>query len=257
MTLMPIPGAMTPRASAQRAQGEPRTTDTGSRFRDLLAGTNGGSREQANKGDPDSPANLAAPSAQMFNEHGFFARSDAPSPDDGSAVATAVAAPDSGAPVAERGAERPQPAAMADAGARPRAEGSQEPGDAREPPSRTTTIRVERDLPHSRPAPRVVAGTATPNEAAAPNEAEPEAMGVAREGVRRVRLPDASRAASVNVQVRLEPTGDALNLSARTDKLTREQRERLRAGIARLLAEHGFAAGEIRLNGEPAPPPRR
>lgn len=54
-------------------------------------------------------------------------------------------------------------------------------------------------------------------------------------------------------QVTVQAAEQGISLFARVERLSREERSRLRAEIAGLLARHGFAASEIRLNGEAGP----
>lgn len=53
-----------------------------------------------------------------------------------------------------------------------------------------------------------------------------------------------------NTQLIVQAAEGGISLSARIDKLSRDERERLRDEIIELLGRHGFAAGEIRLNGQ-------
>jgi hypothetical protein len=47
-----------------------------------------------------------------------------------------------------------------------------------------------------------------------------------------------------------------ISLVARADKLSREERDRLRVEIGELLARHGLAAADIMLNGAAWPAPQ-
>jgi hypothetical protein len=61
------------------------------------------------------------------------------------------------------------------------------------------------------------------------------------------------QAGAINAQVSVQAAEQGISLVARVEKLTREQKMRLRAEIAGLLARHGYSAAEIRLNGETGP----
>lgn len=69
------------------------------------------------------------------------------------------------------------------------------------------------------------------------------------------RLPDESSpdSSSTIAQLMVEAVEHGLRLVARAERLTREQRLRLRTEIVHLLASHGLSAEEVRLNGEPIP----
>lgn len=66
---------------------------------------------------------------------------------------------------------------------------------------------------------------------------------------RTARDTAASGGATLNAQLRLAPAGEQLAVSARVDRLTSEERARLRGEIQRLLAQYGISASEIVLNG--------
>ena len=54
---------------------------------------------------------------------------------------------------------------------------------------------------------------------------------------------------AAGLQLIAQAAEGSVNVSARVDRLSREERMRLRQGIEQVLASHGFPAGEIRLNG--------
>jgi hypothetical protein len=91
----------------------------------------------------------------------------------------------------------------------------------------------------------------------APRKAEP---GSSPQGLRRAaaRLVEAhlARGGSTAAQVSVQAAEAGLSLAVRADRLSREQRDRLRAEIGDLLARHGFTAAEIMLNGEAEPRPQ-
>jgi len=61
-------------------------------------------------------------------------------------------------------------------------------------------------------------------------------------------------AAAAQISVQLVEAG--ISVMARIDKLSREERDRLRGEIGELLARHGFGSAEIWLNGEAWPLPQ-
>lgn len=65
-----------------------------------------------------------------------------------------------------------------------------------------------------------------------------------------------AKGGSTAAQVSVQAVEGEISLVARADKLTREEREKLRIEIGELLARHGLAAAEIMINGE-APPSLR
>jgi hypothetical protein len=71
--------------------------------------------------------------------------------------------------------------------------------------------------------------------------------------LRRPQVGAPSDSNSTVAQLLVEAAEHGLRLIARAEKLSREQRLRLRGEIEQLLAHHGLSAEEIRLNGEPIP----
>jgi hypothetical protein len=86
-----------------------------------------------------------------------------------------------------------------------------------------------------------------------------EAWETAPVGVESSAAPETDTAGSTaETQLLVQAAEGEVNLFARVERLSREERARLTGAIEQLLASHGFAAGEIRLSGpaEPVRPPR-
>jgi hypothetical protein len=65
-----------------------------------------------------------------------------------------------------------------------------------------------------------------------------------------------ARTASAPAQVSVQAAEGGISLVARADRLSREERDRLRVEIVELLARHGFAIADMTLNGEAWPLPQ-
>jgi hypothetical protein len=65
----------------------------------------------------------------------------------------------------------------------------------------------------------------------------------------------AARAGAAAAQVSVQAVEGGISVAARADRLSREERDRLREEIGALLASHGFAGAQIWLNGEAWPLP--
>jgi hypothetical protein len=63
----------------------------------------------------------------------------------------------------------------------------------------------------------------------------------------------AAKAGSAAAQVSVQAVESGINVMARVDRLSREERNRLRGQIGELLSRHGFGGAEIWLNGEAWP----
>ena len=66
----------------------------------------------------------------------------------------------------------------------------------------------------------------------------------------------AAKAGAAAAQVSVQAVEGGISVMARVDRLSREERDRLRIEIGELLARHGFGSAEILLNGEAWPLPQ-
>jgi hypothetical protein len=113
--------------------------------------------------------------------------------------------------------------------------------------------------PEAQPMRKVasVPGPGLSPPSAVARKAEP---GSSRQGLRpaaaRLVQEHLARGGSAAAQVSVQAVEAGLSLAVRADRLSREQRERLRVEIGDLLARHGFTAAEIMLNGEAEPRPQ-
>jgi hypothetical protein len=169
-------------------------------------------------------------------------------------VAAAGAEPAPAHEIAKLGA-----GASIDAGAAPVTAGST-PGDAVQAgpvhgvPARVPAAQVAmRSVPV---APRFAALPAPPlaleGQASIAAKAEPDAARAQRSAPPQLKalLQDYLRErGSSNAQINVQAGEEGLSVVARLDKLSREERVRLRSGIVDLLARHGMAAAHIWLNG--------
>ena len=208
---------------------------------------------------PHDPGARKRPAAEMFNEHGFM---DGP-------VRTGVGPVDKSERSSSHRASVGQAAAAATSApahdATPAAVGAAaEPWTASMPPaSRVAQAAVA--IHSASVAAREGAAsfrTWTPVvEAAQPKvaDADPHVDEVQAETPERL-LEDVEEylrgGSAVDAQLSLEAGEEGLRLLARVGRLGREDRERLRGDIARLLTSHGYAAAEIRLNGDRGSPRR-
>lgn len=263
---MPVdPGA----AQRQQAEAPGEAADAGTSFADLLAAmlAPGGPevRLQESASEPAEAIFERLDAAEMFNETGLF-RGAAPLPSAGpdriAAIAEAAAAAAGRAaapaldPKAEPGASlspsageaAPVPGvAIAAAGRIAASGGAVLPG--------ATASRAA--LPASLP-PR---GQGVPTSAAASPipEAAGEAVSPGRTAPRTATLVAqivAAKAGAAAAQVSAQAVEGGINVTARVDRLSREERDRLREEIGALLASHGFAGAQIWLNGEAWPLPQ-
>jgi hypothetical protein len=104
-------------------------------------------------------------------------------------------------------------------------------------------------------------GQAVAGPASAPQSAafEPEAASVGKVSPRSAAMVArllAARAGAAAAQVSVQAVESGISVMARVDRLSREERDRLRGQIGELLARHGFAGAEILLNGEAWPQPQ-
>lgn len=107
------------------------------------------------------------------------------------------------------------------------------------------TLDVQPVAVSANPAP----GTAVGLEAANGGRVSPRASAMV------VQLL-AARTGAAAAQVSVQAVEGGISVAARVDRLSREERDRLRSEIGELLARHGFANAEIVLNGEAWPLPQ-
>ena len=93
------------------------------------------------------------------------------------------------------------------------------------------------------------AGAEAGGEAAAPGRVPPRTATMVAQLL-------AARAGAAAAQVSVQAVEGGISVTARADKLSREERDRLREEIGALLASHGFGGAQIWLNGEAWPLPR-
>jgi hypothetical protein len=86
---------------------------------------------------------------------------------------------------------------------------------------------------------------------------EPAGCGqVSRRAATMVAQLVAAKVGAAAVQVTVQAVEGGISVTARVDKLSREERDRLRGEIGELLARHGFGVAQIWLNGEAWPLPQ-
>jgi hypothetical protein len=263
-------------AQRQLIEDSSEITDSGPSFADLLAA-------MLAPGAPAVPPQSAASApaeavferldaAEVFNETGLF-RGAAPLPSSagtevaaaGEAVQAAATQTSAAAPV-----RAPVPNAQAElqvalsppAGETLPASGAAitaadqiaaDPGSAA-----TTPIPISGAAYPAMPAlhgqPVAAAGTASPGAEAGP---EPAGSGpVSPRATAMVAQLVAAKAGATAAQVSVQAVEGGLSVVARVDKLSREERDRLRTEIGELLAGHGFGVAQIWLNGEAWPSPQ-
>lgn len=254
-------GPRTPRS----ADGEPNRSGEGNSFEELFQAM------LAPGAQPDSAAPKASEAvferldaAEMFNETGLF-RGAAPLMAEGASGASEAADPR--VPGADH---RPQISAEA------AAQVSLEPPPVAGPAPADTTPgipataaqqialaggSVPADMPTSREGLRTalsLRGLPPPPSSLRTAGADGEATIAGRKSQAAAALVQAFLAKSsstASVQVSVRVVDGELSLVARADKLSREERDKLRIEIGALLARRGFAAGEIMVNGEALPAP--
>jgi hypothetical protein len=261
---MPIdPGAA--QRQLTEAPGEP-AADSGTSFADLLAAMLA----------PGAPAGQLQPpvaeeavferldAAEMFNETGLF-RGAAPLPALGAAPGDAAASP--AVPVATVAVRLNSDLQALPPGLDPAAHAAGVPasaaglaGTASGPVSGAAVAgakAAQGATPsiHGQP----VAVSATPAQAAAagPEAAGPGAGRVSPRTATALAQLLAARTGAAAAQVSVHAVEGGISVMARVDKLSREERDRLRAEIGELLALHGYAGADIILNGEAWPLPQR
>lgn len=271
-----IPGPVAPRVpvdpaahSPQKPDGDPGRPEEGLSFADLLQAMLAPGAAAAATPEPPAPETPGAvferfDAAQMFNETGLF-RGAAPLTDEG--VVGAREPPASGEP----------PRLEASAAAAPRNSLAPSPGTGPAAPEGQARAPAITDLQTGRAAGSVPASAAPASSNASraarslpgqpvaalqtPVRTAEAARGPAAAGRRSetaAMLVQAylARGGSAAAQVSVQAVEGGISLVARADKLSREERDKLRTEIGELLARHGLAAAEIMLNGEAGPSPK-
>jgi hypothetical protein len=259
-----MPGPAKPGQAGGLSEGEP--------FADMLAamlnnGQGGGFLGARQSGSDETVAAPVSQLAEMFNEHGLFvgavasgslASAPAPATETDPSPGESGTGPDR--PSGDRAPEDhvrhqlPPPAAeegFATTPGLPATSGSAGSGAHFAAGGRAARPQPVSMMHGAEPV-RTLAGPVRQPASFAPSE---PAQGAAPAGARQQRaarlVQDFLHAAgSTAAQVTLQAVEGEVSLSARIERLSREERSRLRAGIIELLGRHGFAAGEIRLNGE-------
>lgn len=255
------PGAA--RRQPNEADGDS-AADSGTSFADLLAGMLApgapGSDLQASGSEEAVFGRLDA--AEMFNETGLF-RGAAPLPSQGALPADLAVAPAvSTAPAAMSGLEADLQALAAGVdsaepvtGAVTTARGGAGTGGA---PASGTAAGGGAKASHGA-LPSIdgqAVAMAGPARSAA---AGPEAAAAGRVSARTSALVAqllAARTGAAAAQVSVQVADSAISVTARVDRLSREERDRLRSEIGELLARHGYSNADIVLNGEAWPLPQ-
>ncbi len=280
------PGPIAPRVpvdpgpqSLRMAEGEPGRSDERPSFADLLqAMLAPAAAPVATPGasDPETPAAVfeRLDAARVFNETGLF-RGAAPLAEQ--VAAEAGPPPDSGAPaLADTGAGRPlvhgapvrreisaeaalQLSLAPAPGTAPAAPEGEAPGQATAarqmdlaggslPPNATPMSREAiqgtrslRGQPVAAPQPQAETPEAARPSAAAGRRSETAAM---------LLQAHLAKGGSTAAQVSVQAVEGGVSLVARADKLSREERDKLRIEIGELLARHGLTAAQIMVNGE-------
>jgi hypothetical protein len=240
----PLPNARVPAAPEAPASVE----GAGGSFADLLAG-------MLLKGQPaaqDQRHEERPQAAEIFNEFGLLGaqgpshRAAALAADAGAAAAVQARAP--GAPQAGEAAAAPgrftTAAPFPSLGSAPASSGG-------------TAAMLLRVVERLTGGARVSASSAAAGApAAALDHASVTADSVSGEFPEESADPlpkELPEAAASEVQLSVEASEEGLRVAARADRLTREQRERLRGDIAALLAARGFVSAEIKMSGKPVP----
>lgn len=246
--------------------GEP-GADAGTSFADLLAAM----LAPGAAGDPlQTPVGEEAvferlDSAEMFNETGLF-RGAAPLPSQGgilgeaaAAAGTAVSAPTSGPglkfdlqPLSQGlDADAAVPGAAATA-AGPADDGGT-PVSIRASGAASKASHGALPSLHGQP----VALSASPARSAAAGRDPATGGRIPPRTSAMVAQLLAAKAGAAAAQVSVQAVEGGISVMARVDRLSREERDRLRGEIGELLARHGFASADIMLNGEAWPRPQR
>lgn len=244
------------------AGGDP-GADSGTSFADLLAAMLSpgapGAQLQAPVAEEAVFGRLDA--AEMFNETGLF-RGAAPLPSQGAipeevataAVSTNPAVTSDLGPLAALEAPAPDvdPAAAASGVATRAAGGGGSPTSGAMAAAAAKASRGVLPSLHGQP----VATSASPSQGAAAGREVAGGGRIASRASAMVAQLLAARAGAAAAQISVQAAEGGISVTARVDRLSREERDRLRGEIGELLARHGYAGAEIVLNGEAWPLPQ-
>lgn len=244
---------------------EPAPAPESGDFAGLLGGALSAPALPADREPGTGGAPTEAQVAERFNERGFFQpgglraspAGEAPVPGPG---ATAPSAEDGAAPAAPPLTGRgtgPAPVAT-DASPpafRPLADRPEADGVRPEGPS----ARRDVTSPQAGRAPRPVSAAGIHSAMALPTALAPADSGRPSEaeepaGSAGAPPPEDGAAAEASFQLSLHGEERNVDVVARVDQLTRDERRKLQSEVAKLLSRFGFAPGEIRLNGQVEPP---
>ncbi len=263
-----IPGPITPRVpveagprSPQKADGEPGRSEEGRSFEDLLQAmlAPGAQADSAPSNTPEAVLERLD-AAEVFNETGLF-RGAAPLMAEGAAeagqgrVLGARVQPEISAEAALQlslapqsgGAPEAPPAAQSTAAQQTALAGGPVPANASMSRAALRTALSLRGQPAPAPQDPVQTPEAARESAAAGRRSRTAAM--------LVQAYLAKSGSTAAAQVSVQAVEGGISLVARADKLSREERDKLRIEIGALLARHGLAAAEITINGEALPAP--
>lgn len=277
MNLPPIRAQMAPDVASLTAKaGQQGVASESEPFGDLLAAMLRGGEQGgflgARSDRPEQPASMpVAQVAEMFNEHGLFlgAISPATTPvtmvegaaqlDELHRSDTRSAGADAPVRIHQRSAQEGPPSPHLQ---RPWVEPASSSGlalpvsapatgDRSGPGASTGAAQLKQVTGAVAPARPLLAGPVLqPLQDAPPHETAAPAKRAAQSLPARLVQNLLEAAGRTNTQVIVQAAEGGISLSARVDKLSRDERDRLRAEIIELLGRHGFAAGEIRLNGQ-------
>lgn len=264
------PGPIAPRVPAdsglrslQQADGEPGRTEEGRSFEDLLQAMLAPG-VQPDSAPPKTPEAVfeRLDAAEVFNETGLF-RGAAPLMVERVAVAGPARAPRAPARPAVSAEAALQLSLAPSPGPGPNAPSADPATAARQIALAGGSAPTGASRPTSRAALRTAISLRGQPVSTPQNPAQtPEA---ARESAAAGRMPRAAampvqaylaKGGSWPVQVSVQAVEGGISLLARADKLTREERDKLRIEIGELLARHGLATAEIMINGEALPSPQ-
>lgn len=265
------PGPIAPRVhvdpgprSLQQADGEPGRSDEGRSFEDLLQAMLAPG-VQSDSAAPRTPEAVfeRLDAAQIFNETGLFRGAAPLTKEDtlagGARTPAAPARPEISTEAALQLSLAPSPGAGAGADAPPAGPApaarqiALTGGSAPSGASRPTSRAALREAISLRGQPE-----STPQNPVRTPEAGRESAAPGRMSRAAAMLVQAylAKGGSAAAQVSVQAVEGGISLVARADKLSREERDKLRIEIGELLARHGLAAAEIMLNGEAGPSPQ-
>jgi hypothetical protein len=258
-----IPGPLTARPGPRpephpQPQGDgPSAGAGGPSFADLLSG--GAALQEAvgpAAASTDATVFERLDAAQVFNQTGLF-RGAVPLSAEASEGEPSIPLPNAQrGPAPELSAAAPNLGAMGSQAAAARATDLSSPATA-------TVAAISKAVGRHGPALRSALAHGRNAAPALVSQRVPEggeARSGSRQGLRHIvaRLVEANlgKGASTAAQVNLHVAEGGVTVAVRADRLSREQRDRLRAEIGELLARHGFESTAIILNGEAAPGPQ-